>query len=192
MKTLVAKTRALACRALPAIMAAIVVGPALATGTLGVDAATLNQLLPALTAEEFEVAIMGDQTVTLRLEKLQITGFDPAAGGGSTGQILTSVHIMIVELGIRATIHPRLSLSVVEREKQSLLVMRFEHAEFPLPLLGDVDVGRLIPSLEFPAESIFTLQGATKDVSMRGWLTGVKMGQKVLQFEFELEQEGTP
>ena len=59
---------------------------------------------------------------------------------------------------------------------------------FP-PLLGEIDIGRLIPPLEFPAESLFLLEGATGPVPMRGWLTGVKMGQKVLQFQFELERE---
>jgi len=181
--------RMLAITAFAACAVALLTAPALAGGTLGVDVATLNQLLPALTAEEFEVAVMGDQTVTLRLEELQITGFDPAAGGGSTGQILTRVRVAILDLGFTATIQPRLSLKVVERDKQSLLVMRFEQAEIPLPLLGDVDIGRLIPPLEFPAESFFMLQGANGDVPMRGWLTGVTMGQKVLQFEFDLERE---
>ena len=186
------KIRTLAIISLATCASALLATPALATGTLGVDAATLNQLLPALTAEEFEVVLLGDQTVTLRLEELQLTGFDPAAGGGSTGQILTSVRVSILDLGFTATIHPRLSLAVVERAKQSVLVMRFEQAEVPLPLLGDVDIGRLIPPLEFPAESLFMLQGPSGDVPMRGWLTGVKMGQKVLQFEFELKQEGQP
>ena len=190
MKKWSAKTKSRARAALVGIVVTLLAAPALATGTLGVDAATLNQLLPALTAEEFEVTVMGDQTFTLRLADLQVTGFDPAAGGGSTGQILTRVRVTIVDLGVTATIHPRLSLEVFEQEKRSLLVMRFEQAEIPLPLLGDVDVGRFIPALEFPAESFFMLQGASGDLPMRAWLTGVKMGQKVLQFEFELAQEG--
>ena len=189
MRTRHRTSKTLAITAFAACAAALLAAPALAVGTLGVDAETLNQLLPALTAEEFEVAVMGDQTFTLRLEELQITGFDPAAGGGSTDQILTRVRVSIIDLGFTATIHPRLSLAVVERDKQSMLVLRFEQAEIPLPLLGDVDIGRLIPPLEFPAESFFMLQGANGDVPMRGWLTGVKMGQKVLQFEFDLERE---
>jgi hypothetical protein len=157
-----------------------------------VDTTTLNQLLNALTAEEFEVVLMGDQTVTLRLEELKVTGLDPAAGDDSSGQILTRLRVAIVDLGVAATVHPRLSLSVEKQAQQSLLVMRFEQAEVPIPLLGAVDIGRLIPPLEFPAESLFMLQGTTKEVPMRGWLTGVKMGRKVLQFEFELKQEGQP
>ena len=179
----------LALAALTACLATFLAPPALATGTFGVDAATLNELLPALTADEFEVVVLGDQTVTLRLEDLQVTGFDPAAGSGSSGYILTRVTVTILDLGIKATIRPSLSLAVVERDKQSSIVLRFEQAKVPLPLLGDVEIGRLIPPLEFPAESFFTLQGAKQDVSMRGWLTAVKMGQKVLQFQFEVERE---
>ena len=130
-----------------------------------------------------------------RIEELKVTGFDPAAGNGSTGQILTRLRVSILDLGVAATIHPHLSLKVVERKGQSAiesnaLELRFEQAEVPLPLLGNVDIGRLIPPLEFPAESFFMMQGADGDVPMRGWLTGVKMGQRMLQFEFELEREG--
>lgn len=189
MKNRVPYSKLLACVALLALAAVLPSPAALATGTLGVDAATLNELLPALTAEEFEVAVVADQTFTLQLEELEVTGFDPSAGGGSTGQILTRVRVAILDLGVTATIHPRLALSVVERKEETLLVLRFEEAEVPLPLLGEVDIGMLIPPLEFPAESLFVLQGAGGDVPMRGWLTGVKMGQRVLQFEFELKRE---
>jgi hypothetical protein len=179
----------LAIAALAACAALLLTPPAQATGTFGVDVATLNELLPALTGEKFEVVVLGDQTVTLRLDDLEVTGFDPSAGNGSTGHILTRVTVAILDLGIKETIRPSLSLEVLERDKQSWIVLRFEKADIPLPLLGDVDIGRLIPPLEFPAESLFTLQGTNKDVNMRGWLTAVKMGQKVLQFEFEVERE---
>ena len=179
----------LAIAALAACAAFLLTPPVQATGTFGVDVATLNELLPALTGEKFEVVVLGDQTVTLRLDDLEVTGFDPSAGSGSTGHILTRVTVAILDLGITETIEPSLSLEVVERGRQSLVVLRFEKADIPLPLLGAVDIGRLIPPLEFPAESLFTLQGPSKDVNMRGWLTAVKMGQKVLQFEFELERE---
>jgi len=170
------------------ILATLLASPTLATGTFGVDAVTLNEVLPALTGEEFEVVVLGDQTVTLRLDDLEVLGFDPSAGDGSTGHILTRVTVAILDLGIKETIRPSLSLEVAERNGLSVIVMRFAKAAIPLPLLGDVDIGRLIPPMEFPAESLFTLQGNKQDVNMRGWLTSVKMGRKVLQFEFELER----
>jgi hypothetical protein len=160
----------------------------LAGGSVSLDAATLNELLPALTPGELEVELAGGQTVTVLLENLEITGFDPAAGDESSGQILTRLRVKIPDLGLAVPVEPRLSLGVLETGGETLLELRFERADLSLPLIGAVDIGKLIPPMRFPAESVFLLEGVSGDVPMRSRVTAVKMGQKVLRFDFELER----
>ena len=184
-----AKSRIVATWALAIWVPALAATAAIAGGTLGVDVPMLNELLPALTPEEIEVALASETTVTVLLEDLKVLGFDPAAGEGSSGHILTSLRVKIPDFGIAVPLEPRISLGVVEQAGTSLLELRFEQAEISLPLMGSVNIGTLIPPIRFPAESIFMLQGANGEVPMRSRLTGVKMGQKLLRFEFELKRE---
>jgi len=181
--------RILVIGALAACGPALLAPAAVATSTVGLDAATLNELLPALTPNEIEVALAGSQTVRVLLEDLEVTGFDPSAGDSSSGQILTRVRVKIPDLGISVPVEPRLSLGVVNEAGEALLELRFEQAEISLPLMGSIDIGTFIPPLRFPAENIFLLQGGEGDVSMRSRVTDVKMGQTVLRFEFEIERE---
>lgn len=160
-----------------------------AAATLGVDAATLNELLPAVAPRNVPVEITEGRTLDVELEDLKVVGFDPAAGADGKGQILTRVRIKIAELGLNVNLEPKLSLKVVQQAGISILELRFDNAEVPIPLAGTVDIGSFVPPLRFPAESLFYLQGMDGEVPFRSRLTDVKMGLKVLRFEFELERE---
>jgi hypothetical protein len=162
--------------------------PVAAGVTVGFDVATLNEVLPALSAEEIAVPISGNNSIGVRLEKMQVTGLDPTAGGeGGPGHILTSMRVRVAQLGIDLPVEPRLSLHVVEQESGSLLELRFERVEIPLPLAGSIDVAAFLPPISFPAENLWLLAGAEGTIEIKSELSGIEMGRNVLRFEFDLE-----
>jgi hypothetical protein len=161
-------------------------GGALRAGaTIELDVPTLNVLLPALTPRAIDVPVAG-RTLRVELADLQVTGFDPAAGQGSEGHILTRVRVRVPELGLEMPIAPRLALGVIERDAASLLELRFAQAQLALPLLGAVDLATLLPPLRFPADSVFAVGGASGEVDVRSRLAGVRMGKGSIEFEFDL------
>jgi hypothetical protein len=162
--------------------------PVTAGVTVGFDVATLNEVLPALSAEEIAVPLSGSNSIGVRLEKMQVTGLDPAAGGeGGPGHILTSMRVRVAQLGIDLPVEPRLSLHVVEQASGSLLELRFERVEIPLPLAGSIDVAAFLPPISFPAENLWLLAGAEGTIEIKSELSGIEMGRNVLRFEFDLE-----
>ena len=50
----------------------------------------------------------------------------------------------------------------------------------------NIDVAPFLPPLRFPADNNWFVQGADDTVEVRGRLTGVEMGQKVVRLDFEL------
>ena len=162
--------------------------PVAAGVTVGFDIATLNELLPALSAEEIAVPLSGRHTVGVRLEEMQVTGLDPAAGGErGPGHILTSMRVRIAQLGIDLPVEPRLSLHVVEQSTGSLLELRFEQVEIPLPLAGSIDVAAFLPPIRFPTDNLWLVAGAEGTIEIKSELSGIEMGRNVVRFEFDLE-----
>lgn len=162
--------------------------PVAAGVTVGFDLATLNVVLPALSAEEIAVPLSGSNSVGVRLEEMQVIGLDPAAGGaGGSGHILTSMRVRVPQLGIDIHVKPHLSLHVVSDPSGSLLELRFEQVEIPLPLAGSIDVATFLPPIRLPAENLWLVAGAERTIEIRSELSGIEMGLNVIRFEFDLE-----
>jgi hypothetical protein len=161
--------------------------PAPAAVSVGFDIETLNELLPALSANAIEVPITEKRSVEVFLDKLKITGLDPAAEEGGTGHILTSMQVRIPQLGVRLPIKPRLSLHALEIDTAAILELRFEEAKISLPLVRLIDIAPFLPPMRFPTDSVFLIAGVRGDVEVRSRLTDIAMGQKVVRLEFELE-----
>jgi hypothetical protein len=162
--------------------------PAPAGVTVGFDVETLNEVLPALSATEIAVPIAGSRSVKVLLEEMRITGLDPAAVEGTSGHILTSMRLRVPQLGLDLPVHPRISLRAKELQTTSLLELRFEQAELPLPM-GSIDVASFLPPLHFPAENLWLIAGARGDVQVRSRLIAIEMGTRVVRFEFDLTTE---
>ena len=174
--------RALALAALPALVFAPL---ATAGVSVGFDVATLNELLPALSASAISLPITDNRTVDVFLEDMRVTGLEPTAGG--SGHILTSMRVRVPQLGIDLSVSPRLSLHAIGDRSVSLLELRFEELRVALPLVGALDIAPLMPPLRFPAENIFVVAGVAGDVEVRSRLREIQMGQRVVRLEFELE-----
>jgi hypothetical protein len=173
----------LAAAALLALSAA----PSRADVAFVVDRSTLNDVLASSTLNEVEVPVAPGRSVTVRLEDLKVTGLDPTAGEDGRGYILSSMRLEVPEVGIDMTVRPRISLRVAEIEGQSLLELRFEQVAFPLPLVGTVNVARLLPPLHYPTETVLYLAGARGNVPVTSRLKDVEMGRQAIRFVFEVE-----
>jgi len=164
--------------------------PAMGAVNVDFDLATMNELLPALSANEIEVPITEARTVGVFLDDLRVTGLDPAAENSESGHILTSMIVRIPQLGVRLPVEPRLSLHVLDREGASELELRFEKVPVSLPLVGVIDIARFLPPMRFPADSVFLVAGVEGDVEVRSRLAAVRMGRNVVRLEFDLQTVG--
>jgi hypothetical protein len=160
----------------------VAMGPTLAGSSLSVDVPTLNAVLPAAVPKQVDVELGTGTKLTVLLEELRVLGFDPAGGGDSQGHILTSLRVKIPQLGLEATLEPRLALRMVTASEPTI-ELRFAQAELRLPL-GRLDIATLVPPMRYPAASVFHLEG----IPMFGRVTGLTIGSKVLRVEFEIER----
>lgn len=164
----------------------LVASTASAGVTVGFDIPTLNELLPAMTLDEVTVPLADDRSLTVRLEDLRVIGLDPDAGAEGRGHIVTSVRLVVSDLGLTVPLEPELSLRILEAGAETILELRFEEARIRLPF-GAIDIAALLPPLRFPADDVWRVEVEPAPVHVRGRLTGIDMGVKVLRFEFDLE-----
>jgi hypothetical protein len=133
------------------------------------------------------VPITPQKVLTVRLEDLVVTGFDPGAGENGQGFILTSVRLHLPDLGMNIPVEPRISLNVIEQSDESLLELRFETVEFNVPLAGAVNIASLLPPMRYPTDNMWLLAGARGDVPIASRLKKVEMGRESLRFVFDVD-----
>jgi len=165
----------------------VLASPCPAGVTLGIDLATLNELLPALAANEIQVPLPTGQTVGVRLENLRVNSLEPQGGPAGTGVILASMRVRIPQLGLDVPVDPQLSLHVKSDAGPSLLELRFEQAQVALPMAGSLDIATFLPPLRFPAEYAWRLAGAAGNVELKSKLTSIEMGRNVLRLAFDVD-----
>jgi hypothetical protein len=152
-----------------------------------IDKETLDDLLAALVADRVEVPLSEEQSLTVLLEDLEITGLDPSAGDRRQGYILTSLKVRIPELGFEVAVDPRVSLNVARKENTTMLELRFEELILPLPLLGSINVAGLVRPITYNTDAIWLLDGARGDVPVSSSLKEVVMGRDAIRFLFDIE-----
>ncbi len=152
-----------------------------------IDRETLDELLAALIADRVEVPLSDEQSLTVLLEDLEITGLDPAAGDKGQGYILTSLNVSVPELGFKIAVEPRVSLNVARRENASMLELRFEELVLPLPLLGSINVAGLVRPIRYNTDATWLLDGARGEVPVNSSLKEIVMGRDAIRFLFDIE-----
>jgi hypothetical protein len=162
-------------------------GGARADVAFEVDKETLNRILAEVSLDRVAVPISPQRSITVRLEKLHVTGLDPAAGEGGRGYILTSMMLRAPDLGVSLRVEPRISLDVVDEDGEALLELRFEQVPLKLPIAGTINLAPLIPPLRYPTDNAWLLAGARGDVPIISRLSDVRMGREALRFVFEVE-----
>ena len=154
--------------------------------TVGFDAETLNELLPAMTLEEVDVPLAGGRSLRVYIEDLKVLGFAPKSADGGSDRILTSVTLRVPALGLTVPVEPEMSLVVVRDAGVSMLELRFDEVRIPLPL-GSVNAAPFLDPLRFPADEVFLIEGNRGDVAVRSRLSTIEMGVEVVRFEFDLQ-----
>jgi len=175
------------CRfAIACLAAALLCSTALAKVDVTLDADSLNELLPAMAPKQVKVTLTQGRAVTILLQDLRVTGFDPSEGDKQEGYILTSLRLEIPELGFGTPLEPRLSLQVDEKDGVKRAYLKFEKVPLQLPL-GTIDVAALLPRLPLLADTAWNLASSGGNVRVRTILKEARMGAKFLRLTFDVD-----
>ena len=150
------------------------------------DVATINDLIASAAVQRIEVPVAGQRTVEVHLEELRVLGFRPPGDAPHQGFIQTSLKLRVPQLGVAVSVEPRLSLHVLEREGETVLELRFDRVELPLPF-ARINLAGLLPPIRYPADSAFLLAGAAGDVEVRSRVAGVTVTGDLLRFRIAVE-----
>jgi len=171
-----------------AVLFCVVVGavPAGAAVTIRIDRQTLDAVLPAVTQQAVEVPLAEGTVLTVQIVEMKVTGLAPGTRDNPDGSILTSLKLKIPELGLTLPVEPRIALRAIDLDGASVLEMSFVEVPLNLPLAGSIDVAKTLPTLRYPAENLYTLDGATGEVPMRTKLRRVRIERDAVEFEFDV------
>jgi len=155
--------------------------------TVMIDRQTLDDLLAAVATQEVSVPLSGDRAINVVLDELKVVGLQPADGKTDHGHLRTSVKLRVPELGLTLASEPHVSLRAAESPSGSVIELSFDELPLRLPLAGSIDVAPLLPTLRFPADNVFLVQGASGDVEVQSRLVDVEVQAEAIRFEFEIE-----
>ena len=168
-----------------ATLAALLSTPAAARIDVTLDAESLNGLLASMAPDHVDVGLAAGRTLTIRMQDLKVTGFDPTAG--PNGGLTTSVRLLVPDLGIDLPVTPHLTL---ELEKDAggrrASFLRFDKVVLNLPLTGAVDVAALLPPLALMPDTAWVVDSARGKVRVKPDLVDAKTGTKNIRLGFEL------
>jgi len=160
--------------------------PTLARIDVTLDAEALNDLLAAMAPNHVDVALTAGRSLTIQMQDLKVTGFDPAAG--RNGGVATSLRLIVPELGIDVPVEPHLTLEITEGAGgRKLSFLRFDKVMLNLPLTGAVDVAALLPPLSLMPDSSWVVNSARGKVRVRPDLVDAKTGTKNIRLSFTLD-----
>ncbi len=169
-------------------LAAMLCGPVFARIEVTLDAESLNGLLASMAPDHVDLDLAGGRILTIRMEDLKVTGFDPTAG--PNGGVLTSLRLMVPELGIDIPVAPRLTLEIGDAGgARRASFLRFDKVMLNLPLTGAIDVAALLPPLALMPDTAWVVNAARGKVRVRPNLIDAKTGTKNIRLGFELQVE---
>ncbi|HUC44679.1 MAG TPA: hypothetical protein VMR65_11600 [Candidatus Sulfotelmatobacter sp.] len=176
-------SRPMPLAALCACLMAVI--PAAARVDVTVDADSLNDLLRSMAPDHVDVALASGRSVTLQLQDLKVTGFDPSAG--PNGGVVASLRLKVPELGIDIPVEPRLGLEMGQApDGTKACNLKFQKVVLALPIAGNVDVAPLMPPLPVMPDSSWIVRSARGNVRVKPVLVDAKTGVKSIRFGFDL------
>jgi len=164
----------------------LVSAPAFARIDVTLDADSLNGILASMAPDHVAVNLAGGRSLTIQMQDLKVTGFDPTAG--QYGGLQTSLRLLVPDLGIDIPVAPHLTLEIgagAGGRKASFL--RFDKVMLNLPLTGEVDVAALLPTLALMPDAAWVVNSARGKVRVTPALVDAKTGAKNIRLGFELE-----
>jgi len=141
------------------------------------DVVSLNALLSSMAPDHVDVALAGGRSLTIRMQDLEVTGFDPAAG--PNGGLTTSLRLIVAELGIDIPVTPHLTLDITNgADGRKVSFLRFDKVVLNLPLTGAIDVASLLPPLSLMPNTAWIVNSARGKVRVTPRLIDAKTGAK--------------
>ena len=169
-------------------LAAMLCGPALARIDVTLDTESLNGLLASMAPDHVDVGLAAGRSLTIRMEDLKVTGFDPTAG--PNGGLTTSLRLLVPDLGIDIPVTPHLTLEVGDATGgRKVSFLRFDKVVLNLPLTGAIDVAALLPPLALMPDTAWVVNAARGKVRVRPNLVDARTGTKNVRLGFELQVE---
>jgi hypothetical protein len=179
------RSRRLILVLLGAMLCATGAAPASAGIDVTVDAETLSELLSVMVPPSASLELTPDNRVTLQIEDLRVTGFDPSAENG--GHILAALRLAVPELGLSVPLEPRLSIRTGEKDGRAIAYLQFESVTLAIPFSGPLDVASLLPRIPVPADQTNTIQTARGLFNVRTRLADTEIGSAAVRFVFDVE-----
>ena len=149
------------------------------------DAASLTQLLSVVAPPKISVGMAPGATVDVRLEDVQVTGFDPKANAG-LGHLLTKVRLVAPAIGLDTRVEPRVSLEITKKGGLAFCNVKFEKVEVPMPW-GSLDAAPLLPAVPVRADHVFEIVTQNGSAGLRSRLVDAKMSASSLKLVFDLD-----
>ena len=175
----------LICSVLVAI--AIAASSASARVEVTIDAASLNELVGKMAPERIPVTLGMGRAVTIGLNDLKITGFEPAGGKNGNGRVSASVRLSVPELGLDTAVTPKLSLQFRDTNGKKVAYLRFEEVKVAMPVTGAIDIAALLPLLPISVDTAWNVESQRGEVRITPRLTDATGGQRNLRLGFDLD-----
>jgi hypothetical protein len=141
-----------------------------------------------MAPDHVEVGLAGGRSLTLQMQDLKVTGFDPTAG--PNGGVTTSLRLLVPDLGIDIPVTPHLTLQIGDAASgRKASFLRFDKVMLNLPLTGPIDVAGLLPPLALMPDTSWVVNAARGRVRVKPNLVDAKTGTKNIRLGFELEIE---
>jgi len=147
------------------------------------DRESLSQMVSALAPTEFKVPIAGGASLRLELRDVRVTGLEPATAQRPGDGLRLAARVLAPDVGFESTIAPRLRVELASSEGQSVIELKFEGLALSIPLVGKLDLGRLVAPMRYPAQNAFTLPNGTGGVPMTSRLSKIAMTKDALHLE---------
>ena len=162
--------------------------PAAARIDVTLDAESLNGMLATMAPDHVDVGLTGGRGLTIQMQNLKVTGFDPTAG--QHGGVATSLRLIVPELGIDVAVAPHLTLEIGSAPAgRKVSLLRFDKVMLNLPLTGAVDVAALLPPLILMPDTGWVVNSARGKVRVRPNLIDATTGTKNIRLGFTLDVE---
>jgi len=168
-------------------LSALISVPAFARIDVTLDAESLNGLLASMAPNHVDVGLTAGR-LTIQMQDLKVTGFDPTAG--RHGGVATSLRLIVPELGIDVAVAPHLTLEIADAPAgRKVSLLRFDKVLLNLPLTGAVDVAALLPPLMLMPDTGWIVNSARGKVRVRPNLIDATTGTKNIRLGFTLDVE---
>jgi len=168
------------------LIAVLACGAAAGGVRVEIDRESLGRIVASVATTVVDVPIAGGTTLRVELRDVRVTGLEPATPERPGDGIRTAVRVVAPDIGLDASIAPRLSLGLASVDGVPMLELRFDELPLAIPLLGKLDLARLITPLRYPAQNVLTLPSGTREVELVSRLSKVGMTRDALSLEFDV------